>query len=440
MRFHLKKFLFHDIWIQSYSSSKRIKSFSIKILKIILITLQLGSNYEVSQGAGFLAFYSSFTIIPCLIFLFRIARFFFYNVNLKDFLISSFGKYEPQINYIFELSNSKEYNSNSSLILISSLVVIFWSLIIMLINMEYSLNRIWKITNPSSAFLKKLWSYITIIVISPIIFFICSGAILYLSKTLPFIWPEIFSIKTSAILGIISYIITYILICLLLSFFYLFLPSEQVLPSAAFKSGFITGLFYILLQFWYFSIQIKLIDYNFTYGTLALLPIFLIWLYFNWLLFLIGGALSYAMQNYNDFISPNKKEDLGFHNEVILLTLTMCYCSYHFLNKMNPPTIENIAAYIKMPFHYTQKIVSKLISNKLLIEVKNKQKGFLPAFDICKTTLCDLLNNFTKRSQKHKFHKNKITEEIIKSFEEMNINNERSKNNKLILDIIKNYE
>lgn len=440
MRFRLKKFLFNDIWTKPYSSSKKIKSFSIKILKIILITVQSISNYEVSQGAGFLVFYSSFTIIPCLIFLFRIARFFFYNINLKDILISSFEKYEPQINYIFELSNNKEYSASSSLILISSLIVIFWSLIVILINMEYSLNRIWKVHNPPTAFFRKLCSYITIVVISPIIFFICSGAILYISKTLPFIWPEIFSIKTSVILNAVSYITTYIFICLLLSAFYLFLPSEQVLPSAALKAGFITGSFYLILQFWYFSIQLKLIDYNFTYGALALLPIFLIWLYFNWLLFLIGGALSYAIQNYNDFIYPDKKENLGFYNESILLTLVMSYCSYHYLNKLSPPTIEDISKYIKMPFHYTQKIVSKLVSNDLLAEVKNKKKGFLPTFDICQTTLCDLLNNFTQRSQKYKFHKNKMTEEIIKSFEEMDNNKKNSKSNKLIIDIIKNNE
>lgn len=440
MRFRLKKFLLTDIWTKSYSSSKKFKSFTIKILKILLITLQAGSSYEISQEAGFLAFYSSFTIIPCLIFLFRIAKLFFYNINLKNLLTSSFRKYEIQINYIFELSNDKDHSLSSTLILIGSLIVIFWSLIIILINMEYSLNRIWKITKPTSSFFRKLWSYTTVVVMSPLIFFICSGSILYLSKTLPIIWPTIFSINTALILNITSYMITYIFICLLLSLFYLFLPDEQVSPSAALKAGFITGLFYLILQFWYFSIQLKLINYDFTYGTLALLPIFLMWLYFNWFLFLLGGALSYAIQNYNDFVAPNKKEDLGFYNESIILTLIMCYCSHHYLNKLPPPTIENISTYIKMPFHYAQKLTSKLISYKLLVEVKDKEQGFLPTFDICQTHLCDLLNTFTKRSQKYNFHKNKILEEIINNFNKMTSNNEKSTNNKLIVDIIKNYE
>ena len=89
------------------------------------------------------------------------------------------------------------------------------------------------------------------------------------------------------------------------SFLYGYLPNTKVKISVACIGGIVAGILWYYTQWAYVKFQIGVTSYNAIYGAFATLPIFLIWLYLNWIIVLLGAEVSFAVQNYKTY-SPSE--------------------------------------------------------------------------------------------------------------------------------------
>ncbi len=85
----------------------------------------------------------------------------------------------------------------------------------------------------------------------------------------------------------------------LLFFFYLmyiYFPARRVSKLAAIKGAFFSTLLWYLFSFLFGLYVKKAVAYSKLYGSLSVIPIFLLFLFFNWLIFLIGAEITYALE------------------------------------------------------------------------------------------------------------------------------------------------
>jgi membrane protein len=75
------------------------------------------------------------------------------------------------------------------------------------------------------------------------------------------------------------------------------MPNTRVRIQAALVGGIVGGTLWQLLQWGYVYFQVGVGKYNAIYGTMAALPIFIVWLYLSWMIVLFGVELTYAIQN-----------------------------------------------------------------------------------------------------------------------------------------------
>jgi membrane protein len=80
-------------------------------------------------------------------------------------------------------------------------------------------------------------------------------------------------------------------------FLFVFMPNTRVRFHAALVGGIVGGTIWQFVQWGYVYFQIGVAKYNAIYGTLAALPIFMVWLYLSWAIVLFGLELTYAVQN-----------------------------------------------------------------------------------------------------------------------------------------------
>jgi membrane protein len=75
---------------------------------------------------------------------------------------------------------------------------------------------------------------------------------------------------------------------------YIFMPNTRVNFRAALVGGILGGTLWQLAQWVYVNFQVGVTRYNAIYGTLAALPIFMVWIYVSWLIVLFGLEVTYA--------------------------------------------------------------------------------------------------------------------------------------------------
>lgn len=86
----------------------------------------------------------------------------------------------------------------------------------------------------------------------------------------------------------LSYILPFITQFLALYFMYMFLPSVRTKQRSLIVGTFWTTVIWILVKSFFDYYIINLTSYQAIYGVLAALPIFLFWIYVNWLIILSG--------------------------------------------------------------------------------------------------------------------------------------------------------
>ncbi|MBT8346398.1 MAG: YihY/virulence factor BrkB family protein [Desulfofustis sp.] len=175
------------------------------------------------------------------------------------------------------------------------MVGIFLSVILVLGQIEKSLNVIWKVKDGRSI-LRKVADYIALMILFPISINVAlaSGTMLesqtlsmHLDQFLPMDWLQTLLLKGVPIL----------FLSLTLYVIYIFFPNTKTGGLPTIIGAFVAGFCWFLTQNVYISMQIGVAKYNAIYGSFATIPLFLAWVWVAWLFVLIGAQLAYAIQN-----------------------------------------------------------------------------------------------------------------------------------------------
>ncbi|MDZ4675872.1 MAG: YihY family inner membrane protein [Oligoflexia bacterium] len=154
-----------------------------------------------------------------------------------------------------------------------------------LATIEKTFNLIWGVKDARSLG-KRITTYWSLLTIGPMLLAVSIGMS---SKAL--VWLEDDSGAISQVLLWGAALTPYLISGLLFSGLFLFMPNVSVNKWDALKAGGITGLVFELAKLLYASYAANAIAKNSVYGSLAIFPIFLIWLYVVWLIVLFGAEL-----------------------------------------------------------------------------------------------------------------------------------------------------
>ncbi|MDX2164806.1 MAG: YihY family inner membrane protein [Gammaproteobacteria bacterium] len=242
-------------------------------------------NNCLSRAAS-LAYTSLLSLVPLAAVSLSIFTFFptyrHLSIRIQDFIFSNFipssGKVIQDYFQIF-------VGHTTNVSIIGSLFLIITA-VLMIFNMEVAFNSIWKVQQSR----KKIYGFLlywAVLFISPVLL----SAILII---MPY-------------LHLISSFLPLLASVLIFSFLYITLPNCHV----PLLSGIVGGTFAaILFEFAKKGFALYLFyfpTYNLYYGAVAIIPIFLTWLYIVWLIILFGAELCYALTHITAFTrrSPN---------------------------------------------------------------------------------------------------------------------------------------
>ena len=159
---------------------------------------------------------------------------------------------------------------------------------------EDSFNYVWQVEKPRSM-ARRFSEYISVILIGPVVMVFALGMIASINNTA--LVEKLAAIEpfgTTLILA--GKLAPYILIVLLFSFVYAFVPNTSVRIRAALVGGVIAGIFWAFTGALFASFIANSVSRAAIYSGFAIVLVALIWLYLSWLILLLGAQISFYVQ------------------------------------------------------------------------------------------------------------------------------------------------
>jgi membrane protein len=168
------QFLKTDIWRIRASKLPSRQSFWIRQLRIILLAIRGFDEDKCQLRASALTFYSLLSVVPVVAMAFGIAKGFGLDGRLEKLILEKMQGQEEVAKQIVDFAHSFLANTQGGVIAGIGIVVLFWTVIKVLGNIESSFNDIWGIkkARPLS---RKFSDYSSVMMICPILFVMSSS-------------------------------------------------------------------------------------------------------------------------------------------------------------------------------------------------------------------------------------------------------------------------
>jgi len=370
----------------------------VTVIKIFIISVHAFFKDRCTLRASALTFYSLMSIVPVIAMSFAIAKGFGYQAVLESELKERFVEHQDVLNQVVTFSINLLENTKGGLIAIIGSVLLFWSGIKVLNNLEIAMNDIWGVKKQRSL-RRKFTDYFAMMLIGPIVFLAASSVTVFIVSRLEFYISNLslHETITSPILFLIR-LTPFCLIWVLFSFIYYFMPNTKVLLSSAIFGGVIGGTVYQITQRLYLVFQIGVTRYGAIYGSFAALPLFLIWMQLSWIIVLGGTEISFAWQNFEIYEFGYQDKPLSYRLRMIISLWITSICVKKFIKRGGPVTIKEFYKKTKIPIHFLDSIIKNLKECGILSEVihpKKDLKGYQPAISAVNLSVKDVLEKLS---------------------------------------------
>ncbi len=396
MSLKIKEFLEKGIWKIRLKGKPSGKTFFIRQLRILLIAIRGFAEDKVQLRASALTFYTLLSVVPVLAMIFGIAKGFGFDEHLKTMLQEKLSEHKEILVEIIKFADRTLKNVKGGFIAGTGLVVLIWSVMKVLGNIENAFNNIWQIKK-SRGFSRKFSDYLSLVVVAPILVFVSSGFTVTQDNT--FIQGNLL-VYLGPLFKFLVWILSFTLIWFVFTLLYIILPNTKVNFKPAFAGGVIAGSMFQVLQWAYVNFQSLLSGYGAIYGSFAALPLFLMWMQFSWLIMLFGAEIAFAYQNVENYEHEADVLNISTHFKRILSLLIAHQIIKNFANGQPAMTSNEISHKLDIPVRLVREIIYELYEAKILSETitRNvKELAYQPAQDPRRLTIRYVMQCLDKR-------------------------------------------
>ena len=260
--------------------------------------------------------------------------------------------------------------------------------IMLLTSIEDTFNDIWGITRGRS-WLRRIVHYWTTISLGPIVLAVLIAHV-----------GTVFLGSGSQPSGFFSFILqllpSFFLVSVAFGLLYKLMPNTPVNWLAALSGGVVGGSLWLLLNIFNAFNLSKVVSMSAIYGSvLAVIPIFLVGLYFSWLIVLFGAQVAYAFQNRLSYVQAKKAETVNQRGREYVALRVMNYLGQRFERSQPPATLLQISDYLGVPSRLIVLVVEPLIEAGLVLELGGEaQVAYAPARPLEAITCHDIIQTF----------------------------------------------
>jgi membrane protein len=281
-------------------------------------------------------------------------------------------------------------NTRSGTLGVTGSALLIFVAISMLSRVEDTFNDIWGVARGRSWFMRVVlyWTIISLVpVLLAVALGLATGPHLESSRkiltSMPFVGgfikPIVFLVAPIAVL------------CLTFALIYVLVPNTKVQWTAALVGGLVSGILFHLNNAVSVLYVSRVVSNSKIYGSLGLVPVFMVGLYLGWLILLFGAQVAYAYQSRAAYYEEKQVENINQRGrEFVALRLMTCI-GQRFMRGEPPPGLVEISESLAVPTRLVQQIMQTLCSARIATEAAGSEPAYLPARPLEAITCHDIL-------------------------------------------------
>ena len=384
----VRTFFKEEIWSHDLTSKSRRRTFLIRQARIYILAFKGFFEDRAAVRAASLTYFTMLSIVPIFAIAFAIARNFGFEDRMHEFINQNMQGQEEVMNWVTTMVDNLLLNTKGGVIAGIGGIILFWSVIQVLNNIEASFNDIWQIRKARSP-MRKFSDYLAIMILSPFAIGISGSMMVKIQST-----AQDYELLKPLIQTLIK-AVPFVSIWLLFTIVYIVMPNTKVRFKYALIAGVFAGTIALIFQGLYQNLQLGVLRFNTLYGSIAFIPLFLLWLQITWLIVLMGAEISFAYQNIENYEFEEDALNLSQNNKRILTLLIMYQIIKNFEEGGEPWNSDMLSHELGIPIRLVNEILFELASAGVLAELASdnqKDRSYVPSVDINRITVEYLYN------------------------------------------------
>ncbi len=344
------------LWEQDPRQLNFAQAFLLRQLQTVTLAFHDFLRDRCMLRASALTYSSLLAIVPLLALTFALLKAFGVQNSLEPLILSKLNVGSQEV-----VTSILSYVNNTQVGKLGAFGLLFLLIAVtsLLSNIEDSFNQVWGVKGMRPP-IRRFSDYLSVLMVGPVL--LISAMSMTSSLTSNRLVQRLIDMDVVGSLILTLFKMgPYLLMWIAFAILYVFMTNTYVEWPAAISGGILGGTLWQLAQWTYVNFQVGVAKYNAIYGTMAALPIFMIWVYISWNIVLLGLEFTYARQNlqtggrdlHGYEVSRNCYERVAL---ILLVTLAS-----RFYRAQKPLSKERLALQLGIPPRLCGHILSELV-------------------------------------------------------------------------------
>ena len=400
------------LWEQDPATIGGVKGKLLRLLQFLSFSF---SNFMANNSllrATALSFTTLLSLVPLLALAFSVLKGLGAQNRLAPLLLKQVtAGSEEVVNRVITYIDNTNMGSVGAI----GLAVLIYTAINMLGSVEEAFNVVWGVTETRSIY-RKFSDYLSVLVSAPLLLLAATS----ITTTLQSEWLVGWMMERTYfgdlflfMLGLTPYLSVWVAIFLL----YIFIPNTRVRFDSAMIGAVLAGTLWEFAQWAYISFQVGAGNYNAIYGTLAALPILMVWIFVSWAIVLFGMEVVSAHQNRATFRRDIRGRTISESLQELVALAALRHIAEAFYLGRPGWSEQHLAAKLGIPSRIIRETLDHLRHKGFIVQAGDGRGNFYPARDLNQVAIAEVLLSLRNRGASCSIEGEEQAEEILETAE-----------------------
>ena len=387
------------VWRTPAVPVSRRRALVMRLLRLVIVLVRDIAFGQLTLRAMGLVYTTLLSIVPLLAISFSVLKAFGVYNQIRPALMRFLEPLgEKGVEITARIMQFIE-NINVGVLGSVGLALLLYTAVSLVHKVEESFNYIWHVSRGRSIG-ERFSRYVSALLVGPLLVFSAIGITAAVAgMSLVRDAMEIEAINWLMLQ--LGRMLPYALVIAAFTFLYTFMPNTRVRLGPALAGGVVGGIAWQSAGWAFAQFAAASTRYSAIYSSFAILILFMLWLYLNWLILLFGSSVSFYFQHPEYLVKKGGEPRLSNRMREYLALAAMSLIGKQHLAGSVPLSVDTLARELRMPTRSVDEVLTALQARGILATTGEEPPGWLPVRDLDRVSAKDVLDTVRTAGEAH---------------------------------------
>ncbi len=368
------------VWGSHFDALPKGRAIVVRLSRLVLVLARDLAQGQLTLWSMSLVYTTLLSIVPLLALSFSVLKAFGVYNQVQPMLLTFL---EPLGEKGIEITNriiSFIQNMNVGVLGSVGLALLLYTAVSLVQKIEAAFNFIWHVRRARGVG-ERFSRYLSALLVGPILLFAALGMTAALTSSA--LVREVLDAQAYEwLVAQGGRVMPYALVIAAFTFVYIFMPNTKVRIGPALVGGLVGGILWQSAGWGFALFAAGSTKYAAIYSSLAILILFMLWLYLSWLILLFGASVAFYVQHPEYCVQESGEPRLSNRMRERLALILMSRIARRHLDGESAWTADALARSLRVPMRTVELVLGGLQAGGVIVQTSNEPSGYVPARDL----------------------------------------------------------